>query len=219
VKAYVSFIKDTVGIRHEDELIRAIEILAQKIHPLALGNVERFISQSRMIAKKILLTHMNNDVDRHKIDETIETLASKLYFHGHPINRREAREELGLKVVDAPPPLETAMWELYEAYEVELRNRELFDPIGEIYRQIPDPVPFDPQNPQGQVPPLVPVSSFTRLVDKLAIVESARRSSCFERTLRLVVVGSGQQGEPLIRSETLEQGWVHSTAPEPAPAA
>src|SRR5271157_5146327 len=26
VKAYVSFIKETVGIRHEDELIRAIEI-------------------------------------------------------------------------------------------------------------------------------------------------------------------------------------------------
>ncbi len=50
VKAYVSFIKTTVGIQHEDELVRAIEILAQKVHPLALGNVERFISQSRMNA-------------------------------------------------------------------------------------------------------------------------------------------------------------------------
>lgn len=48
----------TVGVRHEDELIKAVEILAQKVHPLALGNVERFISQSRMIARKILLTHM-----------------------------------------------------------------------------------------------------------------------------------------------------------------
>jgi hypothetical protein len=91
VKAYVSFVKDTVGIRHEDELVRAIEILAQKVHPLALGNVERFISQSRMIARKILLTHMDKQSDFHKIDETIETLASKLYFHGHPINRRSAR--------------------------------------------------------------------------------------------------------------------------------
>jgi hypothetical protein len=97
VKAYVGFIKETVGIRHEDELVKAIEILAQKVHPLALGNVERFIAQSRMIARKILLTHMQEEQSRHEIDETIETLASKLYFHGHPINRQEARVELKLK--------------------------------------------------------------------------------------------------------------------------
>jgi len=89
VKAYVAFIKGTVGIRHEDELVKTIEVLAEKVHPLALGNVERFIAQSRMIVRKILLTHMNES-DQHKIDETIETLASKLYFHGHPINRKEA---------------------------------------------------------------------------------------------------------------------------------
>jgi Serine dehydrogenase proteinase len=107
VKAYISFIKTTVGIQHEDELVRTIEILAQKIHPLALGNVERFIAQSRMIAKKILLTHMK---DEHKIDEIVETMASKFYFHGHAINRREARD-LGLKVVEnLPPALETSMW-------------------------------------------------------------------------------------------------------------
>src|SRR6516164_9609060 len=47
VVAYVGFIKETVGIRHEDELVRAIEVLAQNVHPLALGNVERFVSQSR----------------------------------------------------------------------------------------------------------------------------------------------------------------------------
>jgi ClpP class serine protease len=34
-KAYVSFIKETVGIRHEDELIKAIELLAQKVHPFS----------------------------------------------------------------------------------------------------------------------------------------------------------------------------------------
>src|SRR5581483_2871438 len=39
VTAYVNFIKDTVGITHEDELVRAVEILANKVHPLALGNV------------------------------------------------------------------------------------------------------------------------------------------------------------------------------------
>src|SRR4030095_8544102 len=75
VKAYVSFIKTTVGITHEDELIQAIEILGEKVHPLALGNVERFIAQSRMIARKILRTHAT-EVDSHTIDEIVENMAS-----------------------------------------------------------------------------------------------------------------------------------------------
>jgi ClpP class serine protease len=39
VRAYVNFVKKTVGITHEDELVKAIEILVRKVHPLALGNV------------------------------------------------------------------------------------------------------------------------------------------------------------------------------------
>lgn len=93
VKAYVNFVKTTVGITHEDELIKAIEVLANKVHPLALGNVERFIAQSRMIARKILRTHMS-EKDGHVIDEIVENMASKLYFHGHPINRQEAKNDL-----------------------------------------------------------------------------------------------------------------------------
>jgi len=45
VRAYVSFIKQTVRITHEDELIKAIEVLVADVHPLALGNVERFVNQ------------------------------------------------------------------------------------------------------------------------------------------------------------------------------
>ncbi len=107
VKAYVNFIKETVGITHEDELVRVIEVLAQKVHPLALGNVERFISQSRLIARKILRTHMSES-DDHAINQIVENMASKLYFHGHPINRQEAKNDLGLKVcLDLPAQLET----------------------------------------------------------------------------------------------------------------
>lgn len=132
VRAYVSFIKTTVGITHEDELIRAIEILAQKVHPLALGNVERFILQSRMIATKILKTHMAS-TDEHRINEIVETLGSKLFFHGHPINRLEAKNDLDLKVnVELPPDLETAIWDLYKDYEIEFKNDEQLNPPGDL---------------------------------------------------------------------------------------
>jgi hypothetical protein len=213
VKAYVACIKDTVGIRHEDELIEAIKILAEKVHPLAIGNVERFIAQSRMIARKILLTHMS-EPDQHKIDETIETLASKLYFHGHPINRKEAREELRLKVTEnVAPALETAMWKLYLDFEVELKNQAPFDPLADIYNRVGRPQPL----PAGQAC-VVPPGTFAEDKYIYAIVESARISSSLEAHRRFVIAANGPQFEPLIRVETLALKWLDQQAPAPAQA-
>jgi hypothetical protein len=211
VKAYVAFIKDTVGIRHEDELVKAIEILAEKVHPLALGNVERFIAQSRMIARKILLTHMS-DTEEHKIDEIVETLASKLYFHGHPINRKEARTELGLKIAEHPSPsLETAMWKLYLDFETELENDKAFDPMSEVFKAA-GPI----QAPAPGQACIVPAGTFVELDDIFCLVESERLSSRLTAKRRFVVVASGSQFEPLIRAETLDQRWSHQPAPRPA---
>jgi hypothetical protein len=214
VVAYVGFIKETVGIRHEDELVRAIEVLAQNVHPLALGNVERFVSQSRLIARKILLTHMKG-VAEHEIDEIIETLASKLYFHGHPINRKEGREELKMKVAEkVPPELETAMWKLYLDYEAELENKTVFDPLAPIYAAAPAPTVA-----QDQMHSVVPPGTAATLSSKLALVESTRLSSTCDVERRFVVAAVGSQGEPMIRTEVLRQGWRQEQAPVPAPAA
>lgn len=210
VKAYISFIKSTVGIHHEDELVKTIEILAQKVHPLALGNVERFISQSRLIARKILLTHMKGDAD-HTIDEIIENLASKLYFHGHPINRKEARDELKLNVLENPPPeLETAIWQLYEDFESELENRIPFDPLGAVLRAAPAPQPSDPANPRACI--VLPGVS-TEMEVITSMVESAVLCSRFRQELRFVVAGNGANLEPIIRQETLAQEWQAFPAP------
>jgi len=134
VRAYVNFIKSTVGIRHEDELVQAIGILANKVHPLALGNVERFVAQSRMIARKIMKTRQNR-LDDHTIDEIVENLASRLYFHGHPISRREARDDLDLSSVVEEPgaQLENLMWQLYREYEIEFENDKVWDPEADIF--------------------------------------------------------------------------------------
>jgi hypothetical protein len=211
VKAYISFIKSTVGIHHEDELVKTIEILAQKVHPLALGNVERFISQSRLIARKILLTHMSAETDEHAINEIVENLASKLFFHGHPINRKEAHQELELNVMTNPAPeLETAIWKLYEDFERQLENRIPFDPIGAIYNAAPAPVPTDPNNPKAAIV-LPGVSVDMGIVT--SIVESAPLSSHHRQQMRYVVAGNNPNLEPVIRSETLAQEWVTTPAP------
>src|SRR5439155_7050878 len=97
-------------------------------------------SQTRLMARKILRTHMKEDKDEHVIDEIIENMASKLYFHGHAINRVEAREELKLKVVtDLPASLEATMWNLYKDYDIEFQNHVPYNPIGELMAKAIDP--------------------------------------------------------------------------------
>ena len=130
VAAYVTFVKSTVGITEQAQLVKALEMLGDKVHPLALGNVERFLQQSRMVGKKILKTHMTEPEHDATISEIIENLASKLFFHGHPINRREARDQLQLKVIDADAALESTMWQLYVAYEQEFKNLETYNPLA-----------------------------------------------------------------------------------------
>lgn len=196
VKAYVNFIKSTVGITHEDELIKAIEILAQQVHPLALGNVERFISQSRMIARKILETHINK-IDKHTIDEIVENMASKLYFHGHPINRREAKDDLKLKVnLDLSAELETAIWDLYKDYETEFQNTETFNPAGDLGAMI------------GQSGPLQKEYQLLH-----AIIESTRLSSAFRTNRRYMFIQGAQVGQAALREDMISQGWSHSPVP------
>src|SRR5258708_20648280 len=95
VTAYLALIKEDAGITHQEELIQAFNILAEKIHPLALGNVKRSLSQSKMMAQKLLSLHMNKVKDQHSINDIVENLTSKLFYHGHPINRIEAKEEIG----------------------------------------------------------------------------------------------------------------------------
>ena len=214
VKAYISFIKDTIGIRHEDELIRAVEILASNVHPLALGNVERFLSQNRMIARKLLEMHTVED-NKHKLPEIIETLTSKLYFHGHPINRLEAQRELGLQVTpNLPPSLETAMWKLYLDFEAELENATMFDPMSAIFAAAPPPAVITTPG----MPSMIPNGTSAQFDLKLAIVESARISSVLDTTRRYVVAASGPNGEPMVRQEMLSAGWNHQQAPVQNPA-
>ncbi len=71
VTSFITLIKEDVGITHEDELVQAFNKLPEKIHPLALGNVKRSLSQSSMMAKKLLQLHMKGEEDSHKIHEIV----------------------------------------------------------------------------------------------------------------------------------------------------
>ncbi len=193
VSAYIQFVKSTVGITHEDELVKALEILATQVHPLALGNVERFLSQSRMIAKKILLTHMARNRE-HDVNEIVEKMTSRLFFHGHPINRKEAREDIGLEVTqNNPPELETLMWDLYKEYEEDFENLSVHFPQGDLAQVAPSAGPAQKE--------------YTLLH---AMIESSRLTSAFTTKRRYSMLPAAP-GQIAIREDILSQGWTHSS--------
>jgi hypothetical protein len=155
VASYIALVKEDVGIHHEDELIQAFNSLSQQVHPLALGSVKRSTQQSRMMGEKLLRSRSNEDapLTDHAIEEIVRKLSSELFFHGHPINRREAREDVGLNfVLDAPTDVSTAMWKLFKLYDDDMKLSQAFMPVQEAIQKsalpIPDP-PGSPGNPTG----------------------------------------------------------------------
>jgi hypothetical protein len=203
MQAYLHFVKETVGITQDEQVIKAVEWLAREVNPLAIGNVDRFLSQSRMIARKILNTHMKGTA--RDVDEIVENLTSKLYFHGHPINRVEAREELHLKVMKKPPAeLEGAMWQLYKDYEQEFDNTNVYNPQGELASAHPLPLPG--------APPAFPQREEDLL---LTVVESAKLSSrqtVKRRNTLITAIGPGGI-QRVTLTEDLSLTWAHTQAP------
>jgi hypothetical protein len=59
-------------------------------------------------------------------------LKSNLFFHGHPINRSEAKNDLNLKVEEPSPEVESLMWDLFVEYERDLKLKEPFNALREL---------------------------------------------------------------------------------------
>lgn len=79
-----------------------------------------------MVARKMLACHAKR-VDEQTANLVIETLAEKIYSHGHAIGRAEAKE-IGLPVAQTDDALDDLLWELLEEYESLLELRRPLDP-------------------------------------------------------------------------------------------
>ena len=195
VTAYLALIKEEAGIHHEDELIEGFKILADKVHPLALGNVKRFLSQSRAMARKLLSLHMDVTKEKHQIDEIVDNITSKLYYHGHPINRVEAREDIRLNTVEsAQAKVEDLMWKLYLEYEALMELDKPFNPVFQITTASPNL----PIGQSVQIPPQKVV---------MAAVESADRSDINSMEYSLFGAKMPPSGDLQVGLTQLGQGW------------
>ncbi len=111
-----------LGCERPDEKMKGFEQLTRKVHPLALGAVNRLLDETKLVGLRLLSTRAKplSEEDSHEI---IRKLSSEVYSHNHAISRTEAIDNLGLTYVKTAESegLEEDLWDLYKEY------RELFD--------------------------------------------------------------------------------------------
>lgn len=96
-------------------MAQIVTALFDKIHPLAIGAIEQSYALAKLIGVKCLETHMSPLADKEKITKIVDKLCDDYKSHAYQICRSEAKE-IGLKAVDAPPNVDSAMMELLKFY-------------------------------------------------------------------------------------------------------
>lgn len=137
LSSYISFLKDKFKIKREKQTIQAFNQLAENVKPLLLGRAYRSYIKARDDTTKLLRLHLD---DESKIKFIADYLVEKLYAHDHIINRKEAKEQIGLNAHFADGDLEKYMWDLYLEYETLLKLKEQYtdeQTSGNIPRIIP----------------------------------------------------------------------------------
>lgn len=128
ISSYVTFIKERAGLTDQSALAQTICILAEKLTPPVLGQIQRAHSHIRLVARK-LLSLCQPPLEERRISTIVEAMAEKIYLHGHGIGRKEA-QEIGLQIEEPSSTVENLIWQLYCSYESYLKLRATADPLS-----------------------------------------------------------------------------------------
>jgi hypothetical protein len=120
VRGYLQEAQEGLGIKDQEQLTKVFLDLANKIHPLVLGQIFRSRSQIRFLAKKLIKNQVS---DAKKTEKIIDFLCADSGSHDYTINRREA-EELGLKIAKPSQDFYKVLRRIKESYTAELRMLE-----------------------------------------------------------------------------------------------
>jgi hypothetical protein len=113
---------EKVGCERPQEIMKGFEGLADKVHPLVLGNVSRLLEQTQLVALRLLGTR-TEPFTEDKNRQIVRRLSSEIFSHRHTISRTEAINFLELEqIVKAEDAhIHDELWNMYCDY------RELFD--------------------------------------------------------------------------------------------
>lgn len=173
VQSYLNLAKDKVGLVSENDSLEVFKELTKHYEPLALGNVNRVYTETRLMAREMLSLHMDPKTEGERIDQIIKAL-TETYTHDFIVTR-DIAEKIGLKVVRPTTEQESLITKLFWSYQDELKMNVPFDlealPLTPI-AQNPQPQPVADQQQQPQIPQISP----RQIRFKLAAIEDANSS-------------------------------------------
>jgi Serine dehydrogenase proteinase len=111
------------GIQGETQKTQILVDLANKVHPLVLGQIFRTSSQIRFLAKKLLGRQV---ADSSKADKIIDFLCAESGSHDYTINRREAKN-LGLNIENPTENFYNTLKTIHASYIKELQLLEPYN--------------------------------------------------------------------------------------------
>lgn len=151
----------------EEGTSRAFSLLAEKVNPILLGDLQRSKEQIVRLATTLMKLHMKAE-DSERIKNAVETLATGLGSHDYQLVAKEARDEVKLQVAEHSPELEDLIIKLYEDFAEEME-------LG---------TPFNVLEGLGQQP-------ITKIV-KVVMIESLERTDIWEREFAITPPGQAQ---------------------------
>jgi len=190
VAGYKGLVIEDWGVKGEEALAGAFRILAERVHPLALGDVFRRRQQIENLARKLLHSHRT---DVEGVETVVQVLTKRLGSHDYLISRTEARELLGNQIAPENEAVETLLHDLFQDFIQDMELGQPFDAAMAV------------QAAKAAAEPLP-----KRLVQRLAVVESvgARHSCERELSVSEFSVGTPMGVQTGTRQEILRAGWT-----------
>lgn len=190
INSFFELAKQQLRIRGFKNMTDVLLTLAEKVHPLVLGETYRVRNQIRMLATRLLSREMS---DKKKVNKIVSFLAAESGSHDYTINRREADEDLGLPIEKPDDDLYGLIKSIYDDIRSELDLNNPYNPnmiLGDVDQQ--------------------------EYSLRQALIESLPTGThvfCKEGVLRRLR-GTDQRGMPqiLINDQLSFQGWKHEPA-------
>jgi len=187
VISYLNLATKELGLDEDKDLVaRIFDRLSQSVHPLALGSVNRVREQIVFLAKTLLSSHIQ---DENRIESTVETLIKGRFSHDYLIGRKEAKDVMGLAVVDVSADIDKRIIQLYQEYDTLLQLS----------------VPYHPESILG-------ASDIATGIFDRAIIESDNLTHVFRTTKEITRVSLGPPTVPApttgYQERPLDERWL-----------
>jgi hypothetical protein len=124
IRLCIEFMEEKISKSSNPEMTNSLLCpILDRLDPWIIGDYEKSIKASYQYAETLLGKNMFKN-NREKAKSVTRIMTEKYFSHGYCINRKEAKEDLGLNVVQADGALWDVIWALYLAYDEYMQNKD-----------------------------------------------------------------------------------------------